>query len=73
MTPGILTINQAAAEITVVKTEYSKTFGDAAFDLGVTDSNTDEGADVTYAVSDSKNAAGTSVADDKVITVDASG
>ncbi|MGN0382812.1 MAG: GLUG motif-containing protein, partial [Eubacterium sp.] len=36
VTPGILTINQAAAEITVAETEYSKTFGDAAFDLGVT-------------------------------------
>ena len=70
---GILTINQASAEITVGTESYSKTFGDAAFNLGVTDSNTDEGADVTYAVSDSKNAAGTSVEDDQVITVDASG
>ena len=73
VTPGTLTINQASAEITVGEASYSKTFGDAAFDLGVTDSNTDEGADVTYAVSDSKNAADTSVDNDKVITVDASG
>lgn len=73
VTPGTLTINQAPAEITVGETAYSKTFGDAAFDLGVTDNNTDEGADVTYAVSGSKNDAGTSVDDDKVITVDATG
>lgn len=73
VTPGTLTINKANAEITVGETAYSKTFSDEAFDLSVTDSNTDEGADVTYAVSDSKNATDTSVADDKVITVDASG
>ncbi len=73
VTPGILTINQASAEITVGTESYSKTFGEEAFDLSVTDNNTDEGADVTYAVSDSKNAAGTSVDNEKVITVDASG
>ena len=66
-------ISKANAEITVGTDTYNKTFGNDAFKLGVTDNNTDESADVTYAVSDSKNAAGTSVDNDKVITVDASG
>ena len=68
-----VTISMADAEIIVDKTNYEKTFGDEAFDLGVTDNNTDEGADVSYEVSDSKNAASESVADDKVITVDKAG
>lgn len=68
-----VTISVADAEIIVDKTNYEKTFGDEAFDLGVTDNNTDEGADVSYEVSDGKNAASESVADDKVITVDKAG
>ncbi len=68
-----VTISVADAEIIVDKTNYEKTFGDDAIDLGVTDNNTDEGADVSYEVSDSKNAASESVADDKVITVDKAG
>ena len=43
-----LTITKADAEITLGKADHAKTFGDAAFDLEVTDNNTD--ADVQYAV-----------------------
>ena len=51
VTPGILTINKADAQITIDtgKDSYSKTFGDAAFTLsGISDTNTE--ANVQYAV-----------------------
>ena len=66
-------INKADAAINVAagKDVYNKTYGDDSFALsGI--SKVGDGT-LTYAVTDSKNAAGQAVAADKVVTVDATG
>ncbi len=65
-------ITKAAADLAVATTAYTGTFGDTAFDLeGITTTPAD--ASLTYAVSDSRNAADSPVDNDKVITVNESG
>lgn len=71
ITPGILTINKADAEITVGTTSYTKTFGDSEFNLNVTANHSE--ANLQYTVTESKNTSSETIDNDKVITVDASG
>lgn len=64
------------AQITVEsgKNTYTKIDGDPAFDLeGISHDNTDEGVSLEYTVKDSTNAAGVSVDNDAVVTVDENG
>ena len=65
-------ITKATATLSVGTTSYTKTFGDAAFNLeGIT--TTPATASLTYTVSDSKNASNATVDNNKVITVNESG
>lgn len=64
------------AKITVEseKNAYTKIYGDPDFDLaGISHNNTDADVKLGYTVKNSKNAAGTSVSDDAVVTVDENG
>ncbi len=64
-------INKANASIAVENDTYTKTYGDESFVLsGIT--KVGDGT-LVYTVKDSKNAAGQAVAQDKVLTVDATG
>ncbi len=65
-------IDKADTSMTIGTASFAKTYGDTEFTLtGI--STTPVDASLTYTVSDSKNAADTSVDNDKVITVDENG
>lgn len=70
--PTTAIIERADAQIIVGTPTYSKVYGDTSFSLEkITTVPAD--ASLTYTVGDSKNSAGQTVEDDKVITVEKSG